>query len=162
MGTSTPAQFAVKMQRTATAMQAMPQTILRQSAMTLKTSVQSRLKVAMPSGRLNVGKNGQRVGVRYDLTPVTKVYMTGPAQLIERDTKPHRIPREHVGRARKDGSRRRNTKVVVIPGVGVRAWANHPGTKGKHPWRNGIAAGLPLVDKVAGKVMSDTLRKALR
>lgn len=159
---STPFQFAAKMSRTADAMQAMPTTILRQSAMIMKLAVQSRLKVAAPSGRLNVGKNGKKVGVRYDLvSDGAMVRMTGPAHLLEWDTKAHRIPREHVGRSRKDGTRRRNSKVVNIPGVGPRAWANHPGTKGKHPWRDGVAVGIPLVEKVAGNVMSDTIRKAL-
>ena len=71
-----------------------------------------------------VGRSGARLGVRYSeptgtTNVATVVRVTGPAHLIDHATKPHRIPRERGRRARR--------RVVVIPGVGVRAYANHPG-----------------------------------
>jgi hypothetical protein len=66
--------------------------------------------------------------------------------LIESDTRPHRIPKQR---------RRGKSRVIAIPGVGVRAYAQHPGTKGKHPWRKGTAKALPKVPAViAGEVRS--------
>lgn len=159
--TSTPAQFAVKMNRAAEAVRTADRRITTQAAMIVKKSAQAQLAIAAPRGRLNVGKKGQKVGVRYDLRSDTEavVRMTGPAHLLERDTKPHQIPREFKGRGR---SRTRNIKKLSIPGVGVRMSATHPGTKGKHPWEKGVAAGLSAVERAAGKFYFDTFRKALR
>jgi hypothetical protein len=149
--------FAAKMHRTADAMRQAPRQITTQAATVVKRSVQTKLDMAAPSGRLNVGKRGQKVGVRYDLRSDTEavVRMTGPAHLIERNTKAHRIPRERkTGRAKK--------RYAVIPGVGVRAFANHPGTKGKHPWGRGVDAARGDVEKVAGRIYFGTLRKAVK
>lgn len=154
---TTPTQFAVKMYRTADGMSRAQRQITTQAAQAVKVSVQKKLVVAAPRGRLNVGKRGQKVGVRYDLRSDAEavVRMTGPAHLLERNTKAHRIPRERkTGRARK--------RYVVIPGVGVRAYANHPGTKGKHPFERGVEAGRRDLDKVAGKIYFDVLRKAVK
>jgi len=91
-----------------------------------------------------VGKKGAKVGVRYDVlgfaNPTARVYATGPLHIVERGTKAHRIPKQRGARARK--------RLLVIPGVGVRLWANHPGTKGKHPWERGVAAATPAVPRI--------------
>lgn len=135
----------------------MDQRVLEASAQTLKRSVQGTLRVAAPRGRLNVGKKGAKVGVRYDIEPKkATVRMTGPAHLLESDTKAHRIPRGKVGRGRRQ---RVNKKVIVIPGVGVRAYANHPGTQGKQPWAKGLRLGLPQIDRINGKILNDTVRR---
>lgn len=155
--TSTPAQFAVKMHRAAGNIQQAPRGIVERGAITLKRSVQGTLALAAPSGRLNVGKRGQRVGVRYDLIPPAsaKVFMFGPAHLLESDTKAHPIPRQTL-------RRRRKPRRLSIPGIGVRMSAMHPGTKGKHPWERGISFGLPKVERAAGDYYFDTFRKAFR
>lgn len=155
---STSAQVAQKFHRLADDIQNMDRNILNAAALELKRSVQGTLAMAAPRGRLNVGKKGAKVGVRYD-TPaphMVVVRMTGPAHLLESDTKAHRIPREKIGRGR---VRRANTKKIFIPGVGVRAYVNHPGTRGKHPWAKGIRLGLPKVNQVAGKVLGQTVGK---
>ena len=151
----------MKMHRTADGMRKADRRITERAAMTVKKSAQRHLAVAAPRGRLNVGKRGQRVGVRYDMKSDHQalVKMTGPAQLIERDTKAHRIPREFKGRGR---SRARNMKRLVIPGIGVRMSANHPGTKGKHPWEKSLEGSLRQVRKSAGDHYFETLRKGLR
>lgn len=157
---STPTQFAAKMHRTADGMRRAPQQITTRAAQAVKRSAQTQLAIAAPRGRLNVGKRGAKVGVRYDLRSDTEavVRMTGPAHLLERDTKAHRIPREKVGRGRRQ---RTNTKRIVIPNVGVRMSAQHPGTKGKHPWEKGLRASIPEVRQVAGRYYFDTLRKGV-
>lgn len=157
-GADTPAQAARKFSRLAADIPTMRQKALVASAQVMKQSAQGTLRIAAPRGQLNVGKRGARVGVRYDQpTPNTAlVRMTGPAHLLESDTKPHRIPREKVGRGR---ARRANSKLISIPGVGVRAYANHPGTKGKHPWAKGVAIGKQRVDGATKKVLVDTMRR---
>lgn len=155
---STPAQVASKFHRLAADIQNMDRNILNATALELKRSVQGTLAVAAPRGRLNVGKKGAKVGVRFDLPAPHKavVRMTGPAHLLESDTQAHRIPRGTIGRGRRQ---RANTKKIFIPGVGVRAYANHPGTRGKHPWAKGIRLSLPKVDQVGGKVVHQTVAK---
>lgn len=126
------------------------------AALAVKTSVLTQMQAAgVNNGKLRgVGKKGAKVGVRYDFggRSTALVRATGPFQLIERDTKAHRIPKERGARARK--------RVVVIPGVGVRAWADHPGTKGKHPWAKGVVAAIPIQHKAQGLALTQTLRKA--
>lgn len=155
------AHFAVKMGRLAADVSTVtPRDIAGRAAFEVKTSVQNQLKVAAPKGRLNVGKKGQRIGVRYTLgTTSARVFMFGPAHLIESDTKAHRIPRATVGRGKRTKA---NRKVIVIPGVGVRQSAQHPGTRGKHPWAKGLVAGLARATRAGGDVYFDTIRKAIR
>lgn len=127
------------------------------AALVVKTSVLGQLQVAgVKDGRLRgVGRNGAKVGVSYTVTGTTaRVRATGPFPLIESDTKAHRIPRERGKRARK--------RYAVIPGVGVRAFADHPGTKGKHPWKKGVAAAQPAAEKANGVALGQALRKAYR
>lgn len=128
------------------------------AALTVKKSVQAQMQAAgVDNGKLRgVGKKGAKIGVRYDFggQKTALVRATGPFHLLERTNKAHRIPKVRGARARK--------RVVVIPGVGVRAWANHPGSKGKHPWAKGVAAALPVQEKAQGLALAAALRKAYR
>lgn len=95
-----------------------------------------------------VGKRGARIGVKTTVTggagtALGEATATGPMQLVERDTRAHRIPKVRGARARK--------RIIVIPGYGPKAYANHPGTKGKHPWEKGVAHAVPLLDDAYGK-----------
>jgi hypothetical protein len=157
---SGPLEFANKMHRFANELQTAPRTIVGAGALQVKKSVQLQLAAAgAGSGRLRgAGRKGARIGVRYELYPtLAKVFMFGPAHLLESDTKAHRIPRATQGRRG-----RRNTKLIVIPGVGVRAWARHPGTRGKHPWRKGVNAALPDIGRQSQIHLHNTMVKALR
>lgn len=123
------------------------------AALEVKGILLAEMRRVAPGLKLNVGKRGKKIGVSY--TPgvssgTAVIRATGPVQLIENTTKPHRIPR-----ARARGGRR----VVVIPGVGVRAWANHPGTRGKHPWAKGVAVAVPRVPKIVDAELDRTMRK---
>ena len=154
---STPAQFAGKMHRVADGVKRAPREITKRGVLVVKRSVQEKLAADAPRGRLNVGKRGQRVGVRFDLRSDNEaiVKMTGPAHLLERDTKAHRIPRERkTSRAKK--------RYAVIPGVGVRAYANHPGTKGKHTFERGVEDSKPQVGRTAAGVYFGVVRKAVK
>jgi hypothetical protein len=53
----------------------------------------------------------------------------GPVSLVEKPTRPHKIPHTFAVKARRNVARR----AVHIPGVGVFASVNHPGTRGKRP-----------------------------
>jgi hypothetical protein len=119
----------------------MPKTQVSEASLVVKKSVQT----FMPERLRGVGKKGAKLTVRYnegsfDDGAKALVYVLGPAQLVERDTKAHRIPR--------DRGRRGRRRYAVIPGVGVRAYAQHPGTKGKHPWQKGVDAAMPIVRRI--------------
>lgn len=125
------------------------------AAQTVKTSVQSQMAAAgVQNGKLRgVGKRGAKIGVRYDtIGDKALVRATGPFHLLERDTKAHTIPKTRGARARK--------RVVVIPGVGVRAYANHPGSKGKHPWEKGVVAAIPIQRKAQAIALQQSLARA--
>jgi hypothetical protein len=122
------------------------------AALEVKGVLLAEMRRAAPNLRLNVGKRGKKIGVSYQpgaSSGTAVIRATGPVQLIESATKPHRIPRE----------RRRGRRVVVIPGLGVRAWANHPGTRGKHPWSKGVALAVPKVPKIVDVELNRTLGK---
>lgn len=123
------------------------------AALEVKKVLLVEMRRAAPNLKLNVGKRGKKIGVSYDAgttTGTAVIRATGPVQLIESATKPHRIPRD-TARGRR--------RVVVIPGVGVRASANHPGTRGKHPWAKGVAVAIPLVPKIVDLELNRTLGK---
>lgn len=139
MGTSTSwAELDGKLAAFARDVSDLPKGQVGRAALATKKSVQA----FMPARLRGVGKRGAPLRVRYvesgsgDASSAT-VFVTGPAQLIERDTQAHRIPRQRGPRARQ--------RLIVIPNVGVRASANHPGTKGKHPWARGVGVALPLI-----------------
>ena len=74
-----------------------------------------------------VGRRGAKVGARFDIKgDGVDVKATGPLHFVANPMSPHRIPKQRGPRARK--------RYAVIPGVGVRAYANHPGTRGKNTW----------------------------
>jgi hypothetical protein len=103
-----------------------------------------------------VGRRGAAIGARYDLrgqgrTTSAEVKATGPVPLLANPSKPHRIPRQ--------GGRRRRG-VIVIPGVGVRAYANHPGTRGKDSWNKGRERAEPRVRTVIGRKTDEVVKRA--
>lgn len=152
------AEFVVKTEKMATGLRTLEHSTVEVAALAVKTSVLAQMAAAgVKDGKLRgVGKKGTRIGVRYDFTgqAVALVRATGPFHLLERDNKPHREPKVRGSRARR--------RVLVIPGVGVRAWANHPGSKGKHPWEKGVVAAMPIQEKAQGLALLQTLEKAYR
>ena len=151
-------QFLAKTNKMVGELQRLETNTVKIAALAVKTSVLGQLQVAgVKDGKLRgVGKNGAKIGVSFTVTGSTAlVKATGSAfPLIESNTKAHRIPREQGRRGRK--------RYAVIPGVGVRAFANHPGTKGKHPWRKGVIAARPAAEKANGVALGQAVGRAFR
>jgi hypothetical protein len=102
------------------------------------------------------GGKGAAVGARYDLRGMgrestAEVKATGPVPLIANPSKAHAIP--------KKGRRR---KVLAIPGIGVRASVQHPGTKGKDTWNRGREKAERKVKTVIGRNTDQAVAQAFR
>lgn len=144
---------------------ATPQAV-RASAEVLEA--EARLTIAEATGgdsRLSRVRSGK--GARINLTVGVKgagrsaqgvVTPTGPIMLIETKTKPHRQPFVYTLNRR---VKKRGTKPIHIPGVGVFARVNHPGTKGKRP----VARAFERAHREAGvagvAVFAQTARRTL-
>jgi hypothetical protein len=103
-----------------------------------------------------VGRRGAAIGARYDLRGMgrestAEVKATGPVPLIANPSKAHAIP--------KKGRRR---KVLAIPGIGVRASVQHPGTRGKDTWNRGREKAERKVKTVIGRNTDQVVAKAFR
>ena len=128
-----------------------------------------RLVAARAPSRLrNVGRRGRNIGVRYTVThgddeSKALVFVTGPWQLIERDTRPHPIPRLALSRSR--GARAVfgpafggvSNKIVATP-YGPRRQVFHPGTQGQYPFEKGIAEAVSLIPNVHDEILMAQLR----
>jgi len=142
VGTSrSPAELQSKLNHLVRDYQDLPVALVREASLATKASI----KAIAPARLRGVGKKGQKLDVGFNMigrgeSAQSLIFARGPWQLIERDTAAHRIPRERGKRAR--------MRYAVIPGVGVRAWAHHPGTKGQHPWAKGVAAAKPVVARL--------------
>lgn len=164
MGTSRSGrELGRKLDRLADDFEDLPLAAVKDGSQVVKTSV-TRLA---PARLRNAGRRGSKLGVRYNVGTYggeakSLVYATGQWQLIERDTKPHRIPGLKGQKTRQNrsiratkgrmfgpafGGEKTNAKPIVFGG-NVRAYAFHPGTKGKKPWARGVAMALPKVRKV--------------
>lgn len=90
--------------------------------------------------RVRSGK-GARIGARFDRRgDGMHIRATGPVPLIANDIRAHTIPKV-----------RRNRRLLAIPGIGVRASVNHPGTKGKDTWDEGRTKAIPVIHTIIGK-----------
>ena len=106
------------------------------------------------------GRAGKRVGAKYTLKGVggntsAVVKATGPLQLLERDTKPHKIaPRRRRGQAKAKALRLANGKFA--------ATVNHPGTKGKEPFGRGVVRTRGDTGPIYDREVQAAIRAALR
>lgn len=163
MGISrSPAEVAAKFKKLERGLAAAHRDGVTAAALLITRSVRQELGRAAPGGRLGgVGRRGARISVGFDtpksvVNPVALVRMRGPAHLIERDTKPHAIaPRRRRSRS---GGRR----ALLVPGVGMRASVQHPGTKGKHPWERGVRAVQRQVLPTIARETDRAIAKAFR
>lgn len=95
------------------------------------------------------GARNARIGIKtgYSLggaTPSVSLTPTGPLMLIEENTPPHSI-------------RPRSKKALKI-GDRFAARAQHPGTRGKHPWKRGVAKS----ESTAGRIYDEAVQRAIR
>lgn len=99
----------------------------------------------------------RRIGVRYNIKGagphmVAVVSYEGPAHLINNPNRPHRIePR---------GQRRGRGAMALVINGNVRAWANHPGTRGKRFFEAAKAAAERTAPRVfARKGLTEPLHR---
>ena len=144
-------QLAVKLEAMADDFGDLPLAQVKEASLHIKNSI---LRLT-PKSLSGVGKRGARIGVRYNVGQYddgakSLVFATGPFHLIERNTSAHRIPR-----VRKRGKPR----PIAIPGVGVRMSAQHPGTKGKHPFERGVRAAMPEARRILSSTTGFVIHK---
>jgi hypothetical protein len=105
-----------------------------------------------------VGRRGAKIGARYDIKgqrePTAIIRATGPAQLVEHDTKPHEIrPR-----------RRRGGKAKALrfaDGAFARS-ARHPGTRARKPYERGYLKTKNQTGQIFDKEVQSAIARAMR
>lgn len=157
----------------------------------VKGSVERERKRVTSTGRLrNVGSSGALLGVRFDVkgkrNPTGLIRATGPWQLVENDTQRHFIVAKGLGerstRAVRAGRASRAGTITafggqargIFGGVGAkgkralviggmpRAYAAHPGTRGRQPFKKGVEAGVPKAIEVVNKAHTTAILKGFR
>src|SRR5688500_9536665 len=149
------AELNSKLDRLGRSVGDIPKSSVNAQSLALKSALMAALASVGATNLSGVGRKGANLGVRYNLDRYpdgvkSKVYATGPWQFIEADTAPHQIPRQR---------RRGRRRYAVIPGVGVRASAQHPGTKGKRIWEKTTAAAVPQLPRIAGAQLATDLHR---
>jgi hypothetical protein len=144
--------LTAKLEKTAAELPKTNQRALRAGLNVGKRIVQASMTTAgVPPGSKVAGG---KVNVRYT-PPVGRVEaesvlsMTGPAQLVNNPTKPHRIQPRSRGRKQR--------RALLLATGDFVADANHPGTKGKHMWEH----AKPILDREVPKVIAAEHRAAL-
>lgn len=115
------------------------------AALSLRSDIErSRNAAVGGDGRMSrVGRSGAKLGVTVRTVGDgdQRLKATGPWPLIEGDTPPHKIAV-------------RKKRGIAFGGI-VRASAQHPGTKGKQPWRKGVQAGKPEAVRILRRQTTD-------
>lgn len=154
-------------------------TVVTRAALKVKLAAEAeRTKVTGGDGRLsNVGRRGSRLGVASTVTPSGPsaiVRATGPWQIVENDTRAHRITSKYAGstRARRSltgvsgpqlpGSVRGGRRAVVLTPFGYRRYVRHPGTHGKHPWRKAMTVSTRNLSNEVATPIRDALAAVFR
>lgn len=106
-----------------------------------------------------VGKRGARVGAKYTVkgttNPTAVVKATGPAQLLEHDTKPHTIaPRRRRGQSKARALRLADGRFV--------ASVQHPGTRAKKPYEKGFLKTRGQTGPIFDREVQAAIRGALK
>ncbi len=149
----TPEAFAAKLGAVVVGVKVAQKTFVRQGAAVVTTSVfASMAATGVGSHRLrNVGKGGARLGVKSAFpdiggSPGATIKATGPWGIIENNTPAHEIQ-----------PRSEDVLALRFPDGGFAAYANHPGTKGKHTWAKGAAAARKPVSALWQREMAKTV-----
>lgn len=175
---STPDQVVGRLNAVARSMQTRQTTALRQAAEAARPIMHG-----VPGVPSRVAKRAVGVRVKVQGPDTVTVGYDPLMRLVDSPTQPHFIgPRRRgQGSLRRQGSfrgSRRATAMAVaslfggtvgtgthgainIPGVGPRAWAHHPGTKGKHFSPVGKALARPVITNTYGtKMLTEPLKAA--
>lgn len=138
--------------------------------------------VGAAKGRPGNAKVGVRVKVDKRKTrPSALIAATGPLQIINNDTAGRVIRSAYTyGKSRKGfegptlpgqfSARKKNMigpvlsnkAVLNIPGIGFRASARHPGTKGKKTWQAGGKVAAPVIRKSMSQRTFNVMKGAAR
>jgi hypothetical protein len=108
---------------------------------------------------VKVTVQGSGSGARALVLPV------GPVSLVENDTRAHRQPFRYLaertgGRRSYSMDRRRRavrSRVMVLPGIGVRTHVRHPGTRGTQP----VGRAMLMAGREAGQVGAAVFARAI-
>ena len=148
-------ELVAKMSATAAAAKVANKAFVKQGAVVITGSVFASMAArGLGSHRLrNVGRGGARLGVRSTFTetggsPGAIIKATGPWQIVEDNTHAHRI--EPSG----------DDVLALKIGDGFAAYADHPGTKGKHAWTTGVEAARKPVASTYQKEMAKVITTA--
>lgn len=155
---------------------------VRASGDVLEAQVRSNVsRVTGGDMRLSRIRSGRGAAIRVDLNVVgagsrasARVTPLGPIMLVEEDTRAHRSPFRYgtgrryamAGELMANGmrSRRRRREAagfLFIPGVGFRAAARHPGTRGRHPVREAFQESGEDAGRAGALVFQRTVRQVL-
>lgn len=166
MGTSrTPAELSRKIVRLGAEVSSLNSGAVGAAAQVVKdTTIPYVRRATGGDGVLSgVGKNGAKIGVRYDVRGTVNatalVRATGPAQLVERDVKPHPVVSRYAPRRSRKARAALATSnksvgagwdrraVIRFGNVVARYAVNSGGSRGRHPYRDGFSAGARLAPK---------------
>lgn len=182
------ARFAALMRKRGRVLETVVAQRVQRAAAVIQGSYEHRLRAVTGDMRMSgTGRGGRKVGARKVLRRngfEAIVSARGPAHLLEGPTSPHLITSRKGGsraaRARRLGgmawsartgaaslpvgpvyARGRARGVVVIPGVGPRVFARHPGTRGKMLWHNALRTSVPRARRILGERVVDSLPKGV-
>ncbi|HXR42986.1 MAG TPA: hypothetical protein VN738_11310 [Acidothermaceae bacterium] len=179
-------QFAAQCDKMAAELHAdrVPVKVVTLAALQLKNAALVQLRKSVPSARLRNMRNA-RLTARFDVKTsgaaraFALVQANGPWQIIESDTRPHVILPKKIGRITGRGSKRANREAVFnrvfggsgahYPGAkplrtpyGPRYRVQHPGTKGRHPWRTAVEATSAVAPKAMSASVVETFARVFR
>lgn len=139
-------------------------TAVDKAALHVTGEIRDRIRAITGDMRLSgVGRSGAKVGAFYRMyggnaNPQAWIKGSGALPLIEFDTPPHVILPKG-GRRSAKGRRLRGKRALKFGG-GFYSRAIHPGTRGQHPFRDGVEAGAKQSGEVFQKVFAQEIRKA--
>lgn len=147
--------FGKRITKIATAVKAGERETLLKAGLAGKDEHVKRIRRDSGDMRLSgVGRNGARVNARFDVkSDRVEFKATGPLHFLANPMSPHRIEPKKRGRSRR--------KALAIPGVGIRAWASHPGTPGKDTWGKATPDARKAVSEEFHDRQVNIIKKAL-
>lgn len=164
MATKTVGTFAKECRRFSTRIEDATVKGVNRAALDVTTGIRKELRRVVPDSRLSGTRNNAKLSVGYKGAkpgkPTALISAQGPWPLIESDMPRHGEPKQpkltKSGRARKNF---RTRKVLKIPGIGFRRVVNHPGTKGQHPFRNGVYRTIRTVPFTITEAIADEMER---
>jgi hypothetical protein len=149
---------AVLVEATPRAVRAGAEPLEQQARTNLRTASGGDLRLS----RVRSGK-GARVDVQVKLQGSGSgtralVLPVGPVSLVEGDTKAHREPFTYSNRYTMNRRRKAARRgFISIPGVGIRTYVQHRGTRGQHP----VGRAMDTAGRAAGHAGADVFARVI-